>query len=89
MQQNFLEVLDNSYKWPAAYLFKFVLPQEKLSEIELVFKDHPHFSRQKVRTRPSKKGNYLSYSLELKVESAQEVLNFYQKTAKIDKIIAL
>lgn len=79
----FKELLDSQNNWPAHYTFKFVIPKDKLNDIEEVFESD------EISTRDSRKGNYVSVTVTKYVISSDEILNIYNETAEIDGLISL
>ncbi|GGH03596.1 DUF493 domain-containing protein [Polaribacter pacificus] len=79
--------LEDTTSFPADYLYKFIVPtagdQEK--EVEAIFKA----TAATYDTKFSKTGKYVSVSIELVVESADQVIAFYKKAEKIEGIISL
>lgn len=77
------ELLDESYTWPAPYLFKFIVPTAQLSSLE-------KFTAKYLMTqKPSKNGKYTSVSFTVNCESSEQVLDFYEKVSVIPGIISL
>jgi hypothetical protein len=87
MDQNwidsFREKLDQHYTWPAAYIFKFIVPTGKELEVKQLF---PHHTTVEKR---SKQGNYTSVTVEMMMQSGEEVLTIYIEASKIEGIVAL
>ena len=79
----FKEKLDQEHKWPTAYLFKFVVPKNKIDEFKKTFPEEPFQSKQ------SKAGNYTSFTLKKVLNSSDEVIEMYLSAKKIDGLIAL
>lgn len=79
--------LEDTTKFPAEYLYKFIVPtngnQEK--EVEEVFSDVDA----KITTKLSKTGKYVSVSVTLIVASSDEVIAYYKKMENIEGIISL
>ncbi|HYF70882.1 MAG TPA: DUF493 family protein [Ohtaekwangia sp.] len=80
---SFREKLDQHHTWPSVYLFKFIVPKGKEAEVKDLFPDH------KTSDRASKKGNYISVSIELMMPSSEAVIDVYEKASKIEGIVAL
>lgn len=76
--------LDQYYDWPCSYLFKFIAPQEKLDAVVELFAQETE-----VRTRRSKKGNYVSVTAEVEMESSQAVVEVYRRAAEIGGVMPL
>ena len=79
----FKELLDSQNSWPAHYTFKFVIPKEKLTEIEEVFETD------EISTRDSRKGNYISITVTKYVISSDEIMSIYEETSEIEGLISL
>ena len=79
----FQSLLDGQLDWPTEYLFKFIVPKAHLEEMKGVFEGHP------VKVRASRKGNYMSVTARMPVESSDEVLSIYQAAAEVEGVISL
>lgn len=79
--------LDDTTHFPADYLYKFIVPtdgnQEK--EVEDLFDN----SGAVITTKKSKTGKYISVSIVIKLDSADEVIAYYRRAEKIKGIISL
>ncbi len=81
--EKFQEVLDESYQWPAEYMFKFIIP---LAQMELAKKILSGF---KISEKVSSKGSYVSLSAKKVVKSSAEVILIYQKMAIVEGVVSL
>ena len=81
------EELINSTVWPAEYLFKFIVPSspDKIEEIENSFNQMGAV----IETNQSKTGKYTSVSINVKMKSAQAVIDKYIEMSSIEGIISL
>jgi hypothetical protein len=79
----FKEKLDNEHKWPTTYMFKFVVPSTKVSELKAIL------STETLQAKPSKNGKYVSFTLKKYMNSSDEVVEIYMKTKQIEGLIAL
>lgn len=79
--------LDNSNEWPAEYLFKFIVSSEaaKITEVEDAFDQLGAV----IDTRQSKTGKYTSVSINVKMESSQQIIDKYIQLSNIEGIISL
>jgi len=79
--------LINSTVWPAEYLFKFIVPsqEEKILEIENAFDQMGAV----IDTTQSKTGKYTSVSINVRMSSAQSVIDKYIQLSTIEGIISL
>jgi putative lipoic acid-binding regulatory protein len=79
----FRELLEEEMDWPTTYTFKFITPQDGLDDLKEIFEGHP------VKVRSSSKGNYVSVTARLEMDSSDEVLAVYDRAYEIDDVIAL
>lgn len=79
--------LEDTTKFPADYLYKFIVPSDEnqVEEVESLFDN----SGAVIKTKKSKTGKYVSLSILIKIESAQKVIDYYLKVEKIKGIISL
>ena len=77
------ELLESQYEFPCEYLFKFIVPKDKVEQVKSLFPNHQY------ELRPSKKGNYMSVSIKYEAESSDIILAIYEKAALIEGLIAL
>jgi putative lipoic acid-binding regulatory protein len=79
--------LVNSTTWPAEYLYKFIVPSqpEKILEIENAFDQMGAV----IETTQSKTGKYTSVSINVRMGSAQLVIDKYVELSGIEGIISL
>ncbi len=75
--------LDAVHKWPAAYLFKFVIPEQRKAELMAIIPTGL------VQEKWSKNGNYVSVSLKTRMNSSDEVIHVYERASHIQGLIAL
>ena len=83
----FKESLEEAHTFPTEYIFKYVVPSDhnSIAQVSAVFsKANPSVS-----TRESKTGKYTSITLRVHVNSADEVITYYQEAAKIKGIVSL
>jgi putative lipoic acid-binding regulatory protein len=77
-------LLNEHYKWPAVFAFKFIVPKDKSEELRSLLPECV-----KMETRPSSAGNYHGYTFHIAVGSADEVLEIYSRVRAIKGVIAL
>ena len=77
------ELLDKEHSWPAEYMFKFIVPVLKETEVRALFPNH------KPVVRESKLGNYVSLTVTFQAESSDIILAIYEKASQIEGLIAL
>ena len=81
------QLLDTS-SWPTIYLFKFIVPtqDEKIKGIENIFDNLGAV----INTKQSKKGNYTSVSVNVRMQSPDAVIDKYKEVGnKIEGVISL
>ncbi|MFT7031525.1 MAG: putative lipoic acid-binding regulatory protein [Cyclobacteriaceae bacterium] len=80
---SFKEKLENEYSFPTLYIFKFIVPKTQVGELSALFEKHDY------KTRPSKKGSYISITAQMMVESSDKIIEIYKKASTIKGIISL
>jgi hypothetical protein len=79
----FKEKLESFGTFPMPYLFKFIVPFGKGSEIAAIF------PKEEVVLKPSSGGKYISITIHMQVDSADQVIELYEMAAQIDGVISL
>ena len=79
--------LEDTTKFPADYLYKFIVPTDANQAQEV--KDIFNGVGAVIDTKKSRTGKYISVSINLKVKSADEVISYYHKVETIKGIISL
>lgn len=81
------EELNNSNVWPAQYLFKFIVPTaaDNISKVENAFNDMGAI----IVTKKSSAGKFTSISVDVLMESAQQIIDKYLEVSTIEGIISL
>ncbi len=79
--------LDNANTWPAEYLFKFIVPSEphKIEAVENAF----NAMGAVINTNQSKNGKFTSVSVNVRMKSAQSIVDKYIEVSHIEGIISL
>jgi uncharacterized protein len=75
--------LDECHQWPCRFMFKFIAPQDKINQLMALFAETP-FS-----TRSSKNARFISLTVELEMQSSDEVIEVYRRAGEIDGVMAL
>ena len=75
--------LDQVHKWPAPYMFKFIVPFEKKEELLTLL------PLGQIEQRLSRTGKYVSLSLKAKVSDSEQIISVYKKTSLIEGIVSL
>lgn len=74
--------------WPSEYLYKFIVPTSdtKIKGIEEIFDNMGAV----ITTKKSRKGNYTSVSVNVKIKNPDAVIDKYKEVAdKIEGVISL
>ena len=79
--------LDDTTKFPADYMYKFIVPtdENQVIEVQSLFNDGGAV----IKTKKSKTGKYISISIVIRIESSKKVISYYRKAEKIKGIISL
>lgn len=80
---SFRSSLDATYDWPCLYPFKFIVPKESIEKVLDLFADDP------VRAKKSANGRFTAFTIEMHMQSSDEVIAIYQRVAQIPDIISL
>jgi putative lipoic acid-binding regulatory protein len=79
----FKEKLEAVGAFPMLYMFKFIVPSGKEEEIGALFPNH------QVTLKPSSGGKYVSTTVHLMAESADFVIEVYERASQIEGVISL
>lgn len=84
---NLKEKLEDNHNFPEDYLFKFIFPNNHflLTELYQIF-DKIKYT---ISTRESKNQKYISASILAFVMDSDQVIDLYQKVAKIEGVVML
>ncbi len=79
--------LERSSNWPSVYLFKFIVPTaiENVMQVENSFNNMGAV----IKTTQSKTGKFTSISIDVMMQTANQVINKYKEVATIEGIISL
>lgn len=80
---NFRIKLDEHHSWPSVYIFKFIVPKGKETELKNLFPMHT--STDKASTQ----GNYISVTFQMMMPSSDAVIAVYEKVSVIEGLISL
>lgn len=81
--ERFEALLDEQTAFPAPYVFKFIVPLDRVPELEALFPDY------ETSYRASAKGNYVSLTMQPVMASAEAVVAVYQRAAEVEGVIML
>ncbi len=75
--------LDQYYSWPSLYIFKFIVPKEKVGDVTKLFPKHES------SLKNSTNGKYTSVTVQMMVPSSEAVIEVYSAVSAIEGIVAL
>jgi len=81
--ESFRKKLEAVSEWPSLYMFKFIVMAEKQDQIKDIFENH------EVIVKPSSKGKYVSLTIKMLANSAEQIIDKYIETNKVEGVIAL
>lgn len=81
--KEFREKLEETHKFPALYMFKFIVPDERKEEVKALF------PRNEMKFKPSSKGTYVSVTSRVMMPSSDAIIEVYKKASQIEGILAL
>lgn len=79
--------LEETTTFPTKYLYKFIVPTNgnQSEEVQNLFDKGGAV----INTRKSRSGKYVSVSIHLTIENADEVISYYKQADQIEGIISL
>jgi putative lipoic acid-binding regulatory protein len=80
---SFKEKLESSGDFPMVYMFKFIVPKGKEIEVRALF------PKNEISLKPSSGGKYVSTTIQAMMESADQIIDLYEKAASIEGVISL
>ena len=81
--ESFKSALDDNHDWPCLYTFKFIVPKDRTEDVLALFADDP------VAERSSNSGKYISYTMEVYMESSDHVMSLYNRVSLVEGVISL
>ncbi len=81
--EEFKKKLDDIHDFPALYMFKFIVTEDKKDEVKKLF------PLSELSYKPSSKGKYTSVTAKVMMQSSDHVIEVYKEAQKIEGIIAL
>lgn len=76
-------LLEDQHQWPGPYLFKFIIPTHKKTELFAILSGH------EIVEKPSKNGRYLSVTSTKHCSCADEVIKVYKHAITVEGIMSL
>jgi len=83
MNNDFIDLLEQQYDWPAQYPFKFIVPASKKPALLQIFKGHDAIEK------PSSGGKYISCTFNILINSSNQIVDFYEQASHVEGVISL
>ncbi len=80
---SFKEKLEASGQFPMLYMFKFIVPNGKEKEVAALF------PKNEIGLKASSGGKYVSTTIKSMMDSADQIIEIYEKASKIEGLISL
>ena len=80
---DFKEKLEATMDFPALYMFKFIVTEDKKEQVEKLFQGT------ELIVKPSSKGKYVSVTAKVMMPTSDRIIEVYQEAHKIEGLIAL
>ena len=87
--EEFQELLDQHYKWPAEYMFKFIVKSDLVDSIKALESVVAKLDLIEQTTRSSHGGKYTAFTIRALMKSSSEVIEIYKDVSEIEGIVAL
>ncbi len=78
----FKEKLEASGEFPMLYMFKFIVPTGTEHEIAALF------PKNEVVLKPSSGGKYISTTIQVMMDSADQIIHIYERASDIEGLIS-
>ncbi len=82
-KKKYLDLLNETHEFPTTYLFKFIIKSEQITLLDV------HLPGEFISQNLSKTAKYVSCTMRKKVDSADEILEVYEKIQRIEGVISL
>ncbi|TDQ17170.1 hypothetical protein DFQ04_1822 [Algoriphagus boseongensis] len=79
----FKERLEAAGQFPMLYMFKFIVPNGREGEVGELF------PKNEMSLKPSSGGKYVSTTIQMMVDSADQVIAIYEQASEIEGVISL
>ncbi len=82
-KETFKEKLEANGQFPMLYMFKFIVPTGKESEVAALF------PKNEMKVKESSKGKYVSTTIKVMMETSDQILDIYEQASEIEGLISL
>lgn len=79
----FKEKLEAVGQFPMLYMFKFIVPMGRENEVAVLF------PKNEMLLKPSSGGKYVSTTIQVMMDSADQIIEIYEKAAEIEGVISM
>lgn len=81
------EKLETNTQFPTDFLYKFIIPnhENKKQQLYHIFEG----TNALIDTKESSSNKYLSFSVKIKVDNTDQIIDFYKKAGEIEGIVSL
>lgn len=76
-------LLAEQHQWPSEYIFKFIVPQDRVRDVEKLFPGH------NIKKRASRQGKFVGLTVRIHMDSADVVIAVYQQASRIPGLLSL
>ena len=81
--KEFREKLESLHQWPSLYMFKFIVPKDRVDDVRALF------PKNVVTEKESKTGKYISVTAQIMASSTDQIIDIYESANSIEGLIAL
>ncbi len=79
----FKQKLESSGEFPLLYMFKFIVPMGRENEVGALL------PKNEIVLKPSSGGKYVSVTIQAMMDSADQIINIYEKASEIEGVISM
>lgn len=79
----FKEKLEATGQFPILYMFKFIVPNGSEAQIGALF------PKNEVSLKPSSRGKYVSTTIQVMMDNADQIIEIYERASSIEGVISL
>jgi putative lipoic acid-binding regulatory protein len=79
----FKEKLESSGEFPLLYMFKFIVPMGREAEVGVLF------PKNEIILKTSSGGKYVSVTIQVMMDTADQIIHIYEKASEIEGVISM
>lgn len=80
---SFKEKLESVGQFPMLYMFKFIVPMGRENEVGMLF------PKNEMILKPSSGGKYISTTIQVMMDGADQIIEIYEKASEIEGVISI